>query len=100
MRRFFEILSIFNWVTPAIELGHQVKNTPKVLRGEGDEFNLFIKSKDYPQALVALERIGVKPKRKPVGFGIVGEYAIIIPYDELGKITSAFNLADVKYRWK
>ena len=48
----------------------------------------------------AMRRFFIKPVRRPVGFGIVGEYAIVIPYDELGKITSAFNLADVKYRWK
>jgi len=97
MRRFFEILSVFDWVTPTVELAHQVNNAPKVLYGKGDEFNLFVKSRDYPQALAELKRVGVQPKRKPVGWGIVGEYIVVIPYDKLSKATSALNMAGVKW---
>ncbi len=98
MRRLFEVLSIFDWVTPTIELAHQVKDTPKMLRGEDNTFCLFVKSKSYPRALAELKRIGVDPVRRPVGFGIVGEYQVVIPYDKLTSVTSAFNQAGVKYR--
>lgn len=77
MRRLFEVLSVFDWITPTIELAHQAKNTPK--------------------ATVVLERVGIRPKRKPVGFGIVGEYIMVIPYDDLATATSALNMAGVKW---
>lgn len=100
MRRLFEVLSIFDWVTPSIELAHQIKETPKMLRGESNEFHLFVKSKDYPQALAELQRIGIRPIRKPVGLGIVGEWNVTVPYDKLNIVMSAFNQAGVRYRYK
>ncbi len=106
MRELFEALGIFNWVTPAVELKHKAKDTSGIIRKSvkerrlvaGDEFNLYVKSKSYPRALAELKRIGVEPKRKPVGWGIVGEYQVVIPYDKLGSVTSVLDQAGVEYR--